>query len=71
MSSDLGDEADLLGDRIAIMAIGKLKCSSSSFFLKNSFVSKSTWNGLVLMMSCDCIQVQDGISHDHGQGTSL
>ena len=29
------DEADLLGDRIAIMAEGKLKCSGSSLFLKS------------------------------------
>ncbi|XP_078609223.1 phospholipid-transporting ATPase ABCA3-like isoform X2 [Branchiostoma floridae x Branchiostoma japonicum] len=31
------DEADLLGDRIAIMANGKLTCSGSSLFLKNRF----------------------------------
>lgn len=29
------DEADLLGDRIAIMADGRLKCSGSSLFLKS------------------------------------
>ena len=29
------DEADLLGDRIAIMADGQLKCSGSSLFLKS------------------------------------
>ncbi len=29
------DEADFLGDRIAIMAEGKLKCCGSSVFLKN------------------------------------
>ncbi len=32
------DEADLLGDRIAIMADGRLKCSGSSLFLKSRFV---------------------------------
>ncbi len=32
------DEADLLGDRIAIMADGKLKCSGSSLFLKSRYV---------------------------------
>ncbi len=32
------DEADLLGDRIAIMAEGKLKCSGSSLFLKGRYV---------------------------------
>ncbi|XP_008487637.1 ATP-binding cassette sub-family A member 1-like [Diaphorina citri] len=31
------DEADLLGDRIAIIAAGKLQCCGSSVFLKNSF----------------------------------
>ena len=31
----LRDEADLLGDRIAILADGKLKCSGSSLFLKS------------------------------------
>ena len=29
------DEADILGDRIAIMVKGKLRCSGSSLFLKN------------------------------------
>lgn len=31
------DEADLLGDRIAIMAGGKLQCCGSSFFLKKKY----------------------------------
>ena len=31
------DEADLLGDRIAIMGDGKLRCCGSSLFLKNAF----------------------------------
>ena len=31
------DEADVLGDRIAIMAQGKLKCTGSSAFLKRTF----------------------------------
>lgn len=31
------DEADLLGDRIAIMADGKLRCCGSSLFLKNRY----------------------------------
>lgn len=31
------DEADLLGDRIAIMADGKLQCSGSSLFLKSRY----------------------------------
>ena len=31
------DEADYLGDRIAIMAAGKLVCSGSSLFLKKRY----------------------------------
>lgn len=31
------DEADLLGDRIAIMGDGKLRCCGSSLFLKRAF----------------------------------
>ena len=31
------DEADLLGDRIAIMADGALRCCGSSLFLKNHY----------------------------------
>ena len=31
------DEADVLGDRIAIMSKGKLKTSGSSLFLKKKF----------------------------------
>jgi hypothetical protein len=33
------DEADILGDRIAIMAEGKLHCGGSSLFLKKTFGS--------------------------------
>lgn len=31
------DEADILGDRIAIMAEGKVVCTGSSLFLKNRY----------------------------------
>lgn len=31
------DEADILGDRIGIMANGKITCLGSSIFLKNRF----------------------------------
>ena len=37
MSTHLMDEADLLGDRIAIMSEGKLRCSGSSLFLKSRY----------------------------------
>ena len=31
------DEADVLGDRIAIMTEGVIKCCGSSLFLKNKY----------------------------------
>ena len=37
LSTHFMDEADLLGDRIAIMAEGKLRCSGSPLFLKNLY----------------------------------
>jgi len=40
------DEADLLGDRIAIMSEGKLKAVGSSFFLKKKF-GKKQWTLLL------------------------
>ncbi|XP_013414368.2 LOW QUALITY PROTEIN: ATP-binding cassette sub-family A member 1-like [Lingula anatina] len=33
------DEADILGDRIAIISLGKLRCCGSSLFLKNKYGS--------------------------------
>ncbi|XP_015786740.1 ATP-binding cassette sub-family A member 1 [Tetranychus urticae] len=45
------EEADALGDRIIIMASGKIKCSGSSMFLKRQFgagnsirIAKDTWS---------------------------
>ena len=46
------DEADLLGDRIAIMAEGKLLCSGSSLFLKSRygrFPLKKEWYPLYFL----------------------
>lgn len=37
LSTHFMDEADLLGDRIAIMAGGQLQCCGSSFFLKKKY----------------------------------
>ena len=34
------DEADLLGDRIAIMANGVIQCCGSSLFLKSKYGNK-------------------------------
>ena len=39
LSTHFMDEADFLGDRIAILAQGQLKCSGSSLFLKSAFGS--------------------------------
>lgn len=39
MSTHHMDEADILGDRIAIIAKGKLRCCGSSLFLKSHFGS--------------------------------
>ena len=37
LSTHFMDEADLLGDRIAIMAEGVVQCCGSSLFLKNKY----------------------------------
>ena len=37
LSTHFMDEADLLGDRIAIMADGELQCCGSSLFLKGKY----------------------------------
>lgn len=37
LSTHFMDEADLLGDRIAIMAEGEVQCCGSSLFLKKNY----------------------------------
>mmetsp|Transcript_8487 Transcript_8487/g.14273 ORF Transcript_8487/g.14273 Transcript_8487/m.14273 type:complete len:111 (+) Transcript_8487:423-755(+) len=37
MTTHFMDEADILGDKIAIMAEGSIQCVDSSLFLKNRF----------------------------------
>ena len=37
LTTHFTDEADILGDRIAIMAEGNMKCCGSSLFLKNKY----------------------------------
>lgn len=37
LSTHFMDEADLLGDRIAIMARGMIRCCGTSLFLKNKY----------------------------------
>ncbi len=48
------DEADLLGDRIAIMADGKIKCCGSSMFLKSKYGSSLAVIIAVVPLSFDC-----------------
>ena len=55
------DEADLLGDRIAIMGDGKLRCCGSSLFLKNLF-------GVGYNMT---IEKMDAVSFNSGQMIGL
>jgi ATP-binding cassette subfamily A (ABC1) protein 3 len=45
------DEADLLGDRIAIMTAGELQCCGSSFFLKRKY---GTGYYLILDVAPEC-----------------
>lgn len=45
------DEADLLGDRIAIMAGGELQCCGTSFFLKKKY---GAGYSLIMDKSKDC-----------------
>lgn len=53
------DEADILGDRIAIMSDGKLRCSGSPLFLKTRFGA-----GYVLSISRNQIHNKDNENHD-------
>lgn len=46
------DEADILGDRIAIVADGKLCCAGSSLFLKNRY--GAGYNLTLIKTSSDC-----------------
>lgn len=51
LSTHFMDEANVLGDRIGIMAEGELKCSGSSFFLKKRF---NVGYRLVCMKNKEC-----------------
>ncbi|KAL5708093.1 Phospholipid-transporting ATPase abca1 [Ranunculus cassubicifolius] len=56
------DEADVLGDRIAIMANGSLKCCGSSLFLKHQYGVGYT---LTLVKSVPSASVAADIVHRH------
>ena len=46
LSTHFMDEADLLGDRIAIMADGQLQCCGSSMFLKHIYGLLRIYDGM-------------------------
>jgi len=52
------DEADILGDRIGIMAKGKMTCLGSSLFLKSKFGTGYNLS-LVKASSEPCIKLKD------------
>ncbi|GJQ67966.1 hypothetical protein Trydic_g16721 [Trypoxylus dichotomus] len=62
LSTHFMDEADLLGDRIAIMAGGSLQCCGSSFFLKKKY---GAGYHLVIAKSqrCDVEKVTNLLKH--------
>nr|CAD7446492.1 unnamed protein product [Timema bartmani] len=47
LSTHFMDEADVLGDRIAIMSGGDLQCCGSSFFLKKKYGEDHSWESCV------------------------
>eukprot|EP00052_Salpingoeca_macrocollata_P025254 m.229564 g.229564 ORF g.229564 m.229564 type:complete len:1857 (+) comp22401_c4_seq1:3439-9009(+) len=55
------DEADLLGDRIAILAEGRLKCLGTSMFLKNRF-GVGYHMTMVKESNCDTARVESLVS---------
>ena len=59
MSTHFMEEADVLGDRIAILSQGKLCCCGSSMFLKNHFGS-----GYYLTVARDLATEDDGGKKD-------
>ena len=56
------DEAELLGDRIAIISNGRLQCAGTALFLKNAFAEGSN---LTIVKSADLVQrVLASTEHD-------
>ncbi|RHZ34332.1 hypothetical protein DYB37_012253, partial [Aphanomyces astaci] len=65
------DEADILGDRIAIMAEGDLRCCGSSLFLKNRYGAGYNFS-LVKTDTCDTNVLLAFINnHVHGRANVL
>ncbi|RHY02223.1 hypothetical protein DYB36_008551 [Aphanomyces astaci] len=65
------DEADILGDRIAIMAEGDLRCCGSSLFLKNRYGAGYNFS-LVKTDACDTNVLLAFVNnHVHGRANVL
>lgn len=63
------DEADLLGDRIAIMSHGELQCFGSSLFLKKHY---GVGYHMVMVKEIDCdISKVSGVIHSHVPGAVM
>eukprot|EP00057_Strongylocentrotus_purpuratus_P033371 XP_791165.4 PREDICTED: ATP-binding cassette sub-family A member 3 [Strongylocentrotus purpuratus] len=63
------DEADLLGDRIAIMADGQIKCCGSSLFLKKKY---GIGYHMVIAKSADCnVNAVTEIIKDYVSGAQM
>ena len=56
------DEAELLGDRIAIISNGQLQCAGTALFLKNAFAEGSN---LTVVKNVDLVQrLLESTEHD-------
>lgn len=60
------DEADILGDRIAIISHGKLRCCGSSLFLKKCF-GRGYYLTLVRDGAAKMAAQRDGVIQDRAQ----
>ncbi|CAK4190139.1 unnamed protein product [Aphanomyces euteiches] len=64
------DEADILGDRIAIMAEGELRCCGSSLFLKNRYGAGYNFS-LVKTDHCSTPALIDFVQSHIGESTKV
>lgn len=69
MSTHYMDEADLLGDRIAIMVAGRVRCCGSSMFLKRIY-GCGYYLVVALLDGCDLTQLESLI-REHSPGVRL
>ena len=69
--SDFMDEADLLGDRIAIISKGKLRCAGSSLFLKSKVQRSPSTCECLYPVVFPSISVWNRLCVDDGKGSRL